>query len=177
MKKIILKNGLIAGAIVSALMMTSMALYKSGCGSAGSMIIGYASMLISFIFIFVGVKNFRDKQNGGTLTFLTGLKIGLGIALIASTIYVIAWAIDYHFFLPDFMIKYSSSVIKELKAHGASQAMIDSKTAEMAHYSELYKNPVYFALFTYAEMLPVGILMSVISALVFKRKQRPAAGN
>jgi hypothetical protein len=170
MKKVVIKNGLIAGGLASGVMAITMALHNCGADFSGGMIIGYSSMLLAFIFIFVGVKSFRDKQNDGAITFWQGLRIGLLISFIASTMYVITWSIEYHFFLPDFMNQYADAMIKGLKTKHASQATIDAMTAKMAEQKEMYKNPVYFTLFTYAEILPVGILMSLISALIFKKK-------
>ena len=86
MKKVILNNGLIAGIIVSLWMATSM--LAVGCdnmmalGSWG-MIIGYTGMLVAFSFIFVAVKNYRDKINGGVVAFGRAFGIGLLISLIA----------------------------------------------------------------------------------------------
>ena len=39
----------------------------------------------------------------------------------------------------------------------------------------MYATPVGFTLLTYAEILPVGILVSLVAALVLKRKQRKTA--
>jgi hypothetical protein len=36
----------------------------------------------------------------------------------------------------------------------------------------MYKNPLLFILMTYAEILPVGILIALISALILKRKPK-----
>ncbi len=44
------------------------------------------------------------------------------------------------------------------------------KAAEMATYTEMYKNPLYFTLITYAEILPVGIIVSIIAAFMVRRK-------
>lgn len=175
MKKTIIKNGLISSLIVCAAMATSMALMKNGCGSTTSMMVGYASMLVAFIFIFVAVKSYRDKENGGVITFWTGLKIGLLISLIASTCYVVTWAIEYKYFMPDFMTKYAASAIAQIKASGQSQAIIDAEIKKTMEMQESYKNPVYFTMITYSEILPVGILVSVISAWIFKRKVPVAA--
>ena len=102
MKKNILIYGLISGLIVSALMAVIVSMcYKSGTFDS-SIWIGYASMLIAFSMIFVGIKNYRDKYNSGIISFGKAFKVGLFITLIASTIYVIAWLIEEHFFFPDF---------------------------------------------------------------------------
>lgn len=173
MKKIILTHGLIAGAIVSALMLFSTN-YLSHCeGSVGyntSMLIGYASMLMAFSLVFVGVRNYRDKYNEGVISFGKAFQIGIIIVLIASTMYVISWLIAYFFFIPDFMEKYSTHMVEELKTSGAGQAEIDAKMKEMADFARMYKNPFFNALMTYAEIVPVGLIVTLICALVLKRK-------
>ena len=95
------------------------------------------------------------------------------ISFIASTIYVLTWGVEYHFFLPDFMDKYSAMEIKQLQESGLSGAAYDEavKSIESACYN--YKNnPFFFAMYTYMEILPVGILISLISALILRRKVR-----
>jgi hypothetical protein len=39
----------------------------------------------------------------------------------------------------------------------------------------MYATPVGFTLFTYAEILPVGILVSLVAALVLKRRKQKVA--
>ncbi|WP_462254797.1 DUF4199 domain-containing protein [Ferruginibacter sp.] len=174
MKKIVIVCGLIGGLIVSVLMLISIALcYKSGNFEDG-MLYGYASMLLAFSLVFVGIKNYRDKYNSGFVSFGKAFKTGLFITLIASTIYVIAWMIDYYVFMPDFADKYAAHMLEKLKADGASLAEIAKQTKTMDNFSEMYKNPLLVALFTYAEILPVGLIVTLISAFILKRKIKPA---
>ena len=174
MKKIVWIHGLIAGFIVSTIMAISMITYYKNQElmlGTGSMIIGYLSMLISFSLIFVAIKTYRDKENDGLISFGKAFKIGMLIALIACTMYVIVWAIVYNFFVPDFMEKYSDFMIKQ--ATGTSSAAeMQQKVAEMNEYKAMYKNPISFALINYAETLPVGILVTLISALILMRRNR-----
>ena len=175
MKKTILTFGAISGVIVSTFMGISMAVM--GCssgdmdGGSGGMIIGFSAMAVAFSFIFVGIKNFRDKQNGGIITFGKGFLLGLLISLVASTLYVITWAVEFHFFMPDFMDKYSAMQIKQLHQSGVSGAALDEgvKSIESANYN--YKHsPFFFAMYTYMEILPVGILITLVSALILRKK-------
>jgi len=136
----------------------------------GSAIVGYSAMIIAFSFIYVGVRNYRDKYNGGTIGFGKAFRLGMGIALIGSTAYVIAWMIDYHFFIPDFMEKYSAIMIKQAQQSGATGAALDKKIAGINQMKEMYKSPLMVILFTYAEVLPVGIGISILAALLLKRK-------
>jgi hypothetical protein len=173
MKKNILIYGLIAGIIVSVLMISSITFLGHGDGSVDlntSLIIGYASMLIALSLVYVGIRNYRDKYNGGVITFGKSFRIGMMIVLVASTLYVVSWMITYYFFMPDFMEKYSAQMLAELRAGGASQAQIDKEAADMANFAKLYKNPFFNALMTYAEILPVGLIVTLISSLILKRK-------
>lgn len=171
MKKLLLICGLIAGVIVS----TIMAFNAGRCSSTGSydgnLFIGYASMVLAFSLIFVGVKNYRDKYNGGSVSFGKAFRIGLWITLIASSIYVLVWLVDYYFFIPDFMDKYSAHMIQIAEKSGLSPEKMVEKRTEMAKMVELYRNPLVVILFTYMEILPVGLVISVITALILKKKK------
>jgi hypothetical protein len=169
MQKNVLTFGLIAGLLNAAWMIAAGAMGSEGHFENGELI-GFSAMILSFSLIFVAVKNFRDKHNNGTVTFGKAFLIGLYISLIASTFYVIAWHIDYRFFIPDFMEKYSAHLIDKMRASGASAEDIEKKTAEMKAMGEQYRNFIYRTLVTYMEILPVGILISLISAAILKRK-------
>jgi hypothetical protein len=169
MKKNIIIYGLIAGIVVSTLMLLSVNSTSNTHGNT-DLIIGYASMLIAFSLVYVSIRNYRNKYNNGVISFGKAFKIGIMIVLIASTIYVIAWLIDYFYFIPDFMEKYSAHMIDNLKASGASQVEIDKQTKEMANFAVMYKNPFYNAMMTYAEILPVGLVVTLISSFLLKRK-------
>ncbi len=179
MKKNIIIYGLIAGVVVSTLMLLSLN-YLSHCAgnvdNNTSMLIGYASMLIAFSLVFVGIRNYRDKYNGGVITFGKAFKIGSVIVLIASTIYVAAWLVDYFFFIPDFAEKYAAQMLTELKASGANQVEIDKQTKEMASFVTMFKNPFFNAMMTYVEILPVGLVVTLISSLILKRKTAKTQG-
>lgn len=178
MKKIVIICGSIAGLIVTSLMLASIAGCFGGSdfeGSLGSMLLGYTTMLVAFSLIFVGIKNYRDKHNDGIISFGKALKIGLLITLVASTIYVVVWMIDNYFFIPDFYEKYSAHIVAKMKSAGASAAEIQKQIAENQKMGEMYKNPFFKAMFTYIEILPVGIIVSFVAALILKR--RPKTDN
>jgi len=176
MKRIVIVCGLIAGLIVTAMLVTTMVISKASGKIEGSMLLGYATMILAFSLIFVGIKNYRDKYNQGIIRFGKAFRIGLYITLIASTIYVIAWLITYFFYIPEFGEKYTEQMIEELRAGGASPQEIAGKAKEMARFTEWYKNPLFNALITYTEILPVGLIISLISALVLKRHSKPGTG-
>lgn len=170
MKKNVLVFGLIAGTIVSAVMLGTMAIMGTEQMMEGGMVLGYASMVVAFSFVFVGIRNFRNHYNEGVISFGKAFHIGLYISLIASTMYVVSWLINYYGFNPDFMEKYTAHVLNAAKAAGATASDLAKQTAEMDKYKEMYKNPAFVVLLTYAEILPVGLLISLVSAFALKRK-------
>ncbi len=172
MRKNVIVCGLIAGFIVSAIMAISMAYYSKNAEHEGGMLLGYASMILAFSLVFVGIKNARDRHGNGYITFGKAFTTGLYITLIASTAYVVTWVIEYYMFIPDFMEKYSAHILKQVQESGASQNEINEQIKEMAGYKEMYKNPLFVILLTYMEILPVGILVVLISSFILKRKNK-----
>ena len=177
MKKIIFTCGIIGGFISVGWFIFSVQIFKLNLSMNESLFFGYASMVLAFSLIFVGIKNFRDNFNGGVISFGKAIKVALLITAVASTVYVGVWLIDYYFFTPDYMAKYAASVLAGLKASHASQARIDTEMAQVAEYAKMYKNPFLNAMMTYAEIAPVGIVISLIAALILKKKDRPETVN
>jgi hypothetical protein len=173
MKKIVLVFGLIAGLIITAMMVYSSIMIYQHENFKGNEILGYTTMLVAFSMIFVGIKNYRDKYNNGAITFGKAFKTGLYITLIASTMYVVVWLIEFYVFYPDFMEQYTACVMNDARSSGASEAVLAKKAAEMAKYGEMYKSPLFVILLTYAEIFPIGLVITLISALLLKRKAKP----
>lgn len=166
MKKIIVKNGLIGGLIVAAVMVCSTFIFmRYPENFDNSMIIGFSGMFLAFIFVFLGIKQFRDKINEGKLSFWEGLKIGLLIALLTSTIYVVVWMFEYNIFFPDFAEKYAEYIVKNAKPEELTEV-----TKAANEVKDIYKNQLMIFLYTYIEVLPIGIVFAFISALILKRK-------
>lgn len=175
MKKNILVCGLIGGAWLSIMLVYSIYLCYTRDDFKGNMALGFASMILAFSLIFIAVRNYRNKYNGGVVTFGKAFKIGLYISLIASSFYVITWVIDYYFFVPDFMEKFTAHSIKIAEADGATPAKMEEVKKQMAWYNDMYKSPFMVVLLTYMEVLPLGLIISLISALILKRKKKVLA--
>ena len=170
MKKTVLKYGLIGGAIISLFMACTMPFMDENTDMGNSELIGYATMLVALSTIFIGIRNYRNNELNGAISFGKGFLIGLYIALIASTLYVATWMIISDLYLPDFAENYKSATIANMEAAGNTQAEINEQLESMAGWMEMYKNPFFKALITYMEILPVGLLVSLISAFILKKK-------
>ena len=174
MKRNVFVFGSISGLIVATFMIVSTILCSNDPNYEISMFVGYAGMILAFSFVFVGITNFRNKYNNGIITFGKAFKLGFYITLIASTVYVLVWLVEYYFFMPDFMDKYSAHMIDQAKSSGKSESELSAQLKQIESMKEMYKNPLFVILLTYAEVLPIGLVISLISALILKRKVKKA---
>jgi len=174
MKRLILTYGIIGGAIAAAWCNIGVRALPDNVSQDTQMWLGYTSMIVAFSMIFIAVKNYKDKFGSGYITFGKALKIGLLITLVASTLYVAIWLISYYFIFPNFMEKYMATLKAQMQAAGKSAVAINREMAAMAKYNEAYKNPFLNAMITYSEIVPVGIVISLIAALILKSNSKPA---
>src|SRR6188474_2296276 len=130
MKKIVLTFGLLSG-VVASLMMGSTMLMINRIGFDHSLLVGYTAIVLSMLFIFFGIRSYRENVGGGTISFGKAFGVGILIALISCVFYVVTWEILYFNFLPDFCEKWTAYAVEELRASGAGQAAIDAKIQEM----------------------------------------------
>lgn len=170
MKKNVIVFGLLSGVVISVMMLYMVSYLYNNPGFEPNMVLGYTAMLAAFSFIFVGIRNYRNKFSNGYVTFSKAFKVGLYISLIASTMYVAVWLVDYYLFVPDFMDKYTAHVLEVTRREGASAAELAVKAKELAEEKEAYKNPLMVILFTYIEVLPVALLITLVSALILKKR-------
>lgn len=175
MRRNVLVFGSISGIISSIWVLLAMTALPEDMHMSTGMILGYTSMIIANIFLVVGVKNYRDKYNGGFITFGKALGVGLLIALLGATFYVVTWLIYFYASGTDFMEVYTQSVLADLEKSGASPAVIAQQAKEMKEFMIMYQNPFFNAAITYMEILPVSLLFAFITALIMKRK--PKNGN
>ena len=169
MRKIIVTFGLISGAI-SSLMMIALVTFGNRIGFDRGAVIGNASIVLSFLMVFFGIQTYRDNIGNGQITFLKAFAVGLSITLISCIFYVVTWEILYYNFLPGFWDKYGAHLVGKLTASGASPAAVEAKLQQVRKYKELYKNPLFNAALTFIDPFPIGLVITLISALVLRRR-------
>jgi len=174
MRKIVLTFGLIAGGILSAMMLLTLP-FSEQIGFDKLAIIGYTTMALAFLLIYFGVRSYRDAT-GGTISFGRAFLVGLGITAVASACYVATWEVIYYKLTPDFVENYAAHSLEKARAAGKSAEEIVTLTAQLARYQEMYKNPLVNIAITFLEPLPVGLVMTLVAAGVLRRRptQTPA---
>ncbi len=166
MKKNILIFGAVLGIILCINMVIMVNMMYSNPNFKSNDILGYAFMVVVFSLIFFGIRNYRNKELGGIISFGKAFKTGSLIALVASTIYVVVWLFYYYLFVPDFIDQYIHHVLYQC----TSESEVAAKTLEMEKFKEMYQNPLFVVIITYSEVLPVGLVVALVSSLILKKK-------
>jgi hypothetical protein len=133
-------------------------------------------MVLAFLFVFFGIRSYRDNVAGGAIGFGKAFQVGLLISLVTCAMYVIAWEIAYYNFFPDFFDQYSAHVLERMRTAGESEAAIRETTVQMEKMGKLYKNLFFNVGITFLEVFPVGLVVALVSAGILRRKA-PGAPN
>jgi len=174
MRKVTLTFGLIAGVIISAFLVIGIALWVKTGKVVDNALVGYATMVIALSMVFFGIKSYRDNYQKGAIRFWKGFQVGLLITLIASFMYAITWE-TYNQVSPAssvaFIDYYARCQIDKLREKGVSAAEIDKEEKKMDDFKSMYGNPAIRFGMTLMEILPVGIIITLISAAVLRKKE------
>ena len=169
MKKTVLTFGLIAGVIMSVLMDGNV-LIEDKIGSGHGLVLGYTILVASFLLIYFGIRSYRDNTLAGQISFGRAFACGILITLVTTVCYVATWEILYFNFIPHFMDSYWAAQIHKVQARGLDAATTAAKIAEIQHSQQAYQNPLVNMAYTFMEPLPVGLIITLISAAVLRRK-------
>src|SRR5579871_2193306 len=169
MKKTVLTFGSISGVMIAVLMNGAL-LLSNKIGPGHSMALGYTIMVASFLLVYFGIRSYRDNELGGRISFGRGFACGILITLITTVFYVVAWEIIFFNFIPHFMDSYFAAQIHHVQSAGLDPATTAARVAAIQHSQELYQNPFVNAAYTFIEPLPVGLIITLISAAVLRRK-------
>ena len=179
MKKTVLIFGLISGAITAGAMLATIPFVDHLDFKKGE-VIGYTSLVLSSLIVFFGVRSYRENVAGGRLSFGRAFAVGILITMVSSACYVTTWEIIYYRIMPDFGSKYAAAMVEKAKASGASQKKIDQQVRQAQEFKKMYDKPAVNIAFTFAEVFPFGLVVTLISAAVLRRSgggRQPASAT
>jgi hypothetical protein len=163
MNTIILKNGIIAGCIISLFMAAVTMYIKEHPELQPSVTVGFLGMFLGFTFVIIGIMQVKVINNG-VISFGKAFLTGFLISLIASILYVVVWFYIYYNHFPNFIEQYSAMMISHAKPEDLAKV-----TEEMNQYKEYYESPVMIVLLTLMEILPLGIAVTLIGSFFLKK--------
>lgn len=171
MIRIVLLYGVIAGLIVAIPMVALMLTLTEATAPDSGAVYGYVTMVFALTAVFLGVKHYRDKVQGGVIKFVPALLVGLGISAVASAIYVVGWEISLAYSGFDMGEETRRMMLAAAQARGATDQEIAKVTADAAAFAKNYANPLYRLPITFVEMFPIGVLISAVSAALLRNSR------
>ena len=175
MKKTVLTYGLISGGVVTAMMLATVPLEDVIKSKTGDYVLGYTVIVLSALLIFFGVRSYRQNVGGGRLTFGRGFAVGILITLISSACYVATWELVYFKLMPGFADKYAARMVEDAKASGANEQKIAEAEEQARQFKVMYNKPLVNIGLTFMEVFPVGLLVTLASAGILRKKGAGAA--
>ncbi len=177
LKKTILTFGIISGFLSSVMMCGTIPFLRDLNHGNKGYYLGYAAIVLSFLLVFFGIRSYRDNLSNGAITFGRAFTIGIGITLISCIFYVVTWEIIYFNFLHGFMDSYFAHQIQKVQSTPGTPEAIQAKVAAIRHSQQLYENPFVNALYTFIEPFPVGLVITLISAAILRRKPQSQSAS
>jgi hypothetical protein len=167
----ILSYGSLAGLVVGIPLFSLTVLMNGHPPLPYGVLLGYLIMLVALSTVFLAVKRHRDASLGGVIRFWPALGLGLGISLVASVFYVLAWEAALAVTGMDFAGDYAKALVAQQQAKGVSAEALARFSAEMAVFKQQYANPLFRLPMTLAEIFPVGVLVSLVSAALLRNSR------
>ena len=174
MLRTIIAYGLVAG-LIAGVPLTLLVVTQGGEPPENGMVIGYLLMLVALSTVFVAIKRRRDVEGGGVIRFWPAFGLGLAISAVAGVIYVIAWETGVAISGIDFAGQYTEMLIEQERAKGVSGAALQKFIADMEAFERQYADPLFRLPMTFAEIFPVGVLVSLVSAALLRNPRFLAA--
>lgn len=167
MKKTVLRFGLFGIISICLLSLLIWSLVDVVDNTMGE-VIGYTSMVVSLLFVFFGIKHFRDKENEGLVTFAKALLIGLLISLIVSLAFGILDIIYVKFINPDFMNEYYDGMLEQARSLPTEE--FETRKAALLAEKDMFLNPFLHFFIMSMMVFVIGFIISLLSALILQRK-------
>ncbi|MEM9022793.1 MAG: DUF4199 domain-containing protein [Bacteroidota bacterium] len=171
MAKQALKFGLIAGAVMMAIGFLPVLWVGTSdlhCYEYGEAI-GYTAMVLGLLSIVLAVRQYRDKELGGYISFGQALGLGLLISVVAALIFVIGDLLYVTQIEPDFLNNWVDCEVGKMEARNASPEEIAEIEAFRTWSSAALETMMFVTVFS------IGLVISLASALLLQRKRPPEA--
>lgn len=170
MTKVAIRYGAVGGLILLIFMFIQFYLFNSKSESINQETLGFIGISLSLISIYLAIKYVRDRENAGKISFWQGFKLGLLVSLVVSILYVGSWLIYVQIYGPGIMDGYFAAELEKIQNSGLPAAEIETNLNNMKSMMDYYKSPLVQAVFSFFEIFPIGVGVSLIAALILQKK-------
>jgi len=168
-RKSVLVFGISSGVVGIVLMLATLP-YIQNHDSQKADIFGYASMVLSALLVFFGIRSYREKESAGRLTYGRGLLVGVLITLVSWACFSVAFELIYFWIVPDYGEKFAACMVERARESGGTPADIEKARSQAAMFRRLWDNPFTNAALTLATLFPVGFAAAAVSAAILRKR-------
>lgn len=168
MKTIVLKYGLYGVAVMLVILVPTFFIFKNNHNWDMQEIIGYTSIFLSLLFVYFGIRQWRDKHNAGQLTFWKGLGIGSLITAFPSVAFGLLTLIETYID-PQWQNEYYNHYIEKTKK-ATSPEHWEATLQKITEEREMFSSTIAQFGFMFLTVFVIGFIISIISALILRRK-------
>ena len=169
MKNVIVRYGLFSTLLLLGLMSISFFTMDHESDFTTQEIIGYSSMIISMVFVYLGIKQHRDQNLNGSISFGKAFTTGLLIVIFPSVLFGAFDLFYTEVINPEFFTDYQAHYVEQMKSQLSEE---DFKLAmiEMEQQMAMFGNPVMQFVLMGGTVYFIGIVASLLSAFILKQK-------
>jgi Protein of unknown function (DUF4199) len=171
MKQTVYRYGLYSVITVLVLSAINLFILDKVLDFAAQEIAGYLTILLAMIFVFFGIKQYRDHFNNGYLSFGQGLKLGLLMVLIPSLAFGLFDLLYTQVLNPGWADTYYNYEKQQLIQSTAPDKLA-GRLKEMKGQKELWSSPVFEFGLMFLTVFVIGFLVTIISSLSLMRKRK-----
>jgi hypothetical protein len=165
MKKTVLKFGLYSGITILVLFLCSYS-FMTDLSFETQEVLGYTSMFAALVFVFFGIKSYRDKENGGYISFGRALGLGLLITLIPALAFGIFDAIYVTYVYPEFFSEYYTAMQAKMSPEELVKMEADMESMKF------FFTPFGTFLLMFLTVFILGFIISLLSSMILRRTSK-----
>jgi multisubunit Na+/H+ antiporter MnhB subunit len=172
MKPVIFRYGLYAGLAILVLTAFHFFIILPKASWETAEFAGYLTMILSMIFVFMGLRYYRDHVKNGYLNFKEGLKLGAMIVLVPAICFALFDILYTEVLNPAWGDEYYGYYVEKIKATTPADKL-DEELQKLQKNKELFSNPLIQFTLMAVTVYVIGLIVTIISALTLRRNKPP----
>jgi len=170
MKKITLRYGTYGAIIMVAVLLPEIFIFKNNHHWELQEVIGYATIVASLLFVYFGIRRWRDKENGGKLSFWRGIGLGSLISLLPSLAFGLLSVLEIRFLDPQFNDEYYGYYIEKVK-QSTPPEQLQAELKSINDTREMFSSPWAQFFVMFITVFIIGFIITIISTLILRRNK------
>jgi hypothetical protein len=171
MQKTVFRFGMYGVAVMLTILLISFFSFRGQRNWEVEEVVGYVTIVLSLLFVYFGIRKWRDSYNNGRLSFGQGLKLGSLISLFPSIAFGLFSWLEMSVLDPEFGDKYYGHIAEQIKA-STPPHQLQAALQKLESEKEMFSNPLMQFAVMFLTVFLIGLVITVISSLILQRKEK-----